>query len=61
MDNDFTALKKANIIDNLTSDQEDTLKNIHAENYTGTDDDMSENYERWLMDLTLMDLEAYLE
>ena len=49
------------IIDNLTKEQEDTLRDIHAENYSGTDDDMPEAYEKWLMDLTVMDLESYLE
>lgn len=49
------------IIYNLTKDQEDVLRNIHAENYSGTDDDMPEAYEKWLMNLTVMDLESYLE
>lgn len=49
------------IIDNLTAEQEDTLKNIHAEQYHGTDDEMPDDYENWLMELSVMDLEAYLE
>lgn len=52
---------KERIIDNLTKEQEETLRNIHAENYSGTDDDMPDDYENWLMDLHLMDLQAYLE
>lgn len=30
---------------------EDYLKAVHAEFYTGTDDDMSDSYESWLADL----------
>ncbi len=41
------------IIDNLTSEQEEKLKNVHAEDYHGTDDDMPDDYENWLMDLDL--------
>lgn len=52
---------KEEIIDNLTKEQEDILKDVHAQDYTGTDDDMVEDYEKWLMDLTLMDIESYLE
>lgn len=53
--------RKEQIIDNLTDEQEDVLKNIHAEEYHGTDDDMPDDYERWLTNINLMDLEAYLE
>lgn len=52
---------KIRIIDNLSDDDEDTLRNIHAEQYTGLDDDMVEDYNKWLMELTVMDLEAYLD
>jgi hypothetical protein len=58
---DAIETEKERIITNLTNDQEEVLKNIHAESYSGTDYEMSDNYEKWLMDLTLMDLEAYLE
>lgn len=54
-------MDKEKIIDNLTADQEATLRDIHAENYHGLDDDMPENFEKWLENLTVMDLEAYLE
>ena len=54
-------MTQGEIIKNQTKDQEDVLRNIHAENYSGTDDDMPEAYERWLENLTVMDLESYLE
>lgn len=54
-------MTKEEIINNLTKDQEDVLRNIHAESYSGTDDDMIENFEKWLKNLTVMDLESYLE
>lgn len=50
------------IISNLTPEQEDTLQKIHAEQCEGVlDDDMPDDFEAWLMDLTVMDLESYLE
>lgn len=55
------AIQKENIIGNLTPDQEEVLQNIHAEQYSGLDDDMPDAYEAWLEDLTVLDLEAYLE
>lgn len=53
--------KREYILNNLTKDQEDTLRNIHAESYSGTDDDMPEAFDKWLEDLTIMDLEECLE
>ncbi len=35
---------------------EDFLKSKHAETYMGTDDDMSENFERWLSNLDAQEL-----
>ena len=32
---------------------EDFLKDKHSENYTGTDDDMPDNYENWLSSLEI--------
>ncbi len=54
--------RKEDIIDNLTLEQEETLRQIHGEQCEGVlDDDMPDDYENWLEDLNLMDLEAYLE
>ncbi len=53
--------KKEKIIENLTKEQEEVLQNIHAEQYSGTDDDMPDAFVSWLMELTLLDLEDYLE
>ncbi len=52
--------EKEFIIDNLTTEQEDKLKEKHAEHYTGTDDDMPDEYENWLMELDLDDLKKLL-
>lgn len=49
------------IIENLTAEQEEILRDKHAEHYTGTDDDMPEAFENWLSGLTKMDLDYYLE
>lgn len=51
---------RESIIDNLTSEQEEILKNKHAEDYYGTDDDMSDDYENWLMDVSLDELKKWL-
>lgn len=51
---------KSAIIDKLTPAQEEKLKESHAGEYIGTDDDMPDAYEDWLMDLTLQELESYL-
>lgn len=48
------------IIDCLTSDQEEKLKEVHAKNYMGTDDNMPEAYERWLMGLSNAELKSIL-
>ena len=32
---------------------EDYLKTIHANQYTGTDDNMSDDFENWLTDLEI--------
>ena len=49
------------IIDNLTNAQEDLLKEAHAADYHGTDDDMPDAYEAWLMDLSLDELKQILK
>lgn len=49
------------IIDNLTTAQEDKLKEAHAKDYHGTDDDMPDAYDAWLVDdLSLEELKAIL-
>lgn len=52
--------EKSHIIDNLLPLQEDKLKEAHGEDYIGTDDDMPDAYESWLMDLSLEDLKKIL-
>lgn len=52
---------KERIINNLTKEEEETLQSFHAEQYTGLDDEMSDDYEKWLVDLNLMDLEELLD
>ena len=41
---------------NNKNEFEEYLKDVHAENYHGTDDDMPDNFEGWLenMDLDLL-------
>jgi hypothetical protein len=38
---------------------EDFLKDKHAEDYHGTDDDMYEDFEAWLCDLDVQELLDY--
>ena len=38
---------------------EDYLKEVHAQDYIGTDDDMSDGFESWLEDLQIDDLIDY--
>ena len=52
-DNDIV---KERIIDNLTQEQEDKLKVDHSKSYTGSDDDMPDKFEAWLVELSLEDL-----
>lgn len=53
--------KISDIIDHLTPEQEDKLKEAHAEDYRGTDDDMPDAFEGWLEDLTLDELKQILK
>lgn len=46
---------------NLTSAQEDKLKEAHAKDYHGTDDDMPDAYEAWLENLSLDELKEILK
>lgn len=50
--------EKEFIIDHLTDAQETVLKDAHAKEYHGTDDDMPDAYEDWLMDLDLDSLKT---
>lgn len=50
----------AEIVDHLTKEQEEILKDIHALDYHGTDDDMPDAYENWLADLTSQEIKKYL-
>ena len=53
--------ERSNIIDHLTSEQEDKLKEAHAKEYHGTDDDMPDAFESWLEDLWLDELKTILK
>ena len=48
------------IIDNLTSEQEDKLKELHAKEYHGTDDDMPDAFDNWVVDVSLEDLKKII-
>lgn len=37
------------------------LQDIHAKDYHGTDDDMPDDYERWLGDLDVSEVMKYAE
>lgn len=55
----FNALEenqKANLIDNLTSEQEEKLRDIHAKDYAGTDDDMPDDFDNWLVEKSYQEL-----
>ena len=41
------------LLEQLIADNEGKLQDIHAKNYMGTDDDMSDNFNNWLSDLSL--------
>ena len=38
---------------------EEFLKDIHAKSYTGTDDDMQDDYEHWLSNLDIEQIIKY--
>lgn len=48
--------KKSDLVDSLTPEQEEKLKEVHASDYSGTDDDMPDAFEGWLEDLTYEEL-----
>jgi hypothetical protein len=49
------------LIDNLTYEQEQKLQAAHAKNYYGYDDDMTDDYEEWLVNLSLPALKQILK
>lgn len=52
--------EKSLIVDNLTSKQEDKLKEVHMAQYHGCDDDAPDDYEDWLMDLSLEEIKKII-
>ena len=44
------------MVDSLTPEDEEKLKDEHAKDYHGTDDDMPDEYEAWLECLTVKEL-----
>ena len=48
------------IIDALTPAQEEKLKEEHAKGYTGLDDDMTDAYEDYLLDLSIAELKKII-
>lgn len=57
---EIEGMEKSDIIDKLTHAQEDILKEAHAKDYHGTDDDMPDAYEAWIENLTLEELKSFL-
>lgn len=53
-------IAKDAIISNLTDADEEKLKEAHADDYHGTDDDMPDAYEKWQEDLTSVELKQIL-
>ena len=53
--------ERQHIIDHLTNAQEEKLREEHAKDYNGTDDDMTDAYEDWLMELELDGLKQILK
>lgn len=48
-------------LEKLIEDNEQKLMDIHAKGYMGTDDDMVENFEKWVTGLTLQQAKKYLQ
>ncbi len=51
---------KEKLIDNLSEGEVDYLQDIHAKNYMGTDDDMSDAFETWLVNLSYEEIKELL-
>ena len=49
------------LVENLEASQEEKLKEAHAKQYAGLDDEMSDDYEEWLTDLSLNELKELLK
>lgn len=54
-------MRKEEIFNDLLEGDVEKLKHIHAEQYSGTDDDMSDDFESWLVDLTSDEIIDYLK
>lgn len=61
MSNKQTELYNENLLEQLITENEDLLQDIHAENYMGTDDDMPDAFENWITNLTLEEVQAYIK
>lgn len=54
--------EKEKMLENLTPEQEEKVKNAHAKDYIGTDDEMPDAYDDWCVnDLSLEDLKEILK
>ena len=54
--------EKSYIIDHLTKEQEEVLKEAHMAQYIGTDDDSPDDYEDWLCyQIDLVELKSLLK
>ena len=53
--------EKDRIISHLNHAEENHLREAHMEQYHGTDDDSVDDYENWLVDLTLDELKEILD
>ena len=61
MSNKQTELYNENLLEQLITENEDLLQDIHAENYMGTDDDMPDAFENWITNLTLEEVQVYIK
>lgn len=59
---DMEEEEKSDIIDQLTTEHEDKLKEAHGKDYIGTDDDMPDAYEDWICnEVSLDEIKAILK
>lgn len=54
-------IEKEELVSNLNQEQEDKLREAHARNYNGTDDDMPDAFENWLIDLDSEELKSLIK
>lgn len=52
--------ERSNIVDGLTPEQESKLKEEHAKDYHGTDDDMTDAFEGWFEELSVEEIKTIL-